>query len=265
MKIAILSDIHGNPESLQKVLKDIEEHKCSRIVCLGDIVGYGYDPNTCIDICRERKIDCVLGNLDAALIGKMRLDWFNPFAKNAIERQRPHVTDANKEWLQSLPYNKVENFGNKMTCAFSHGTFQYPEEFNYIQDWLDAGLEATALNKNNIKNLFVGHTHNAKVFHINTTKTEWPRIFHIDLEDEQDINLSEEGNFIVNVGSCGYPRIQPYTIYGIFDTDTSVFHHRILPFDFDSYIENMAKAGASIPLWLEHRKEEARAKPILYR
>lgn len=262
-KIAIISDIHSNPTALLTVLEDVEKQKCDRIVCLGDIVGYGYDPNACIDIVRECNIECFLGNHDAGLIGKLSLDWFNGFAKNAILRQRPLVTDDNKKWLESLPYTKVEGVEDEFAYAFTHGELMNPENFDYIHVYSDAVYETTYMKEKEIEVLFIGHTHCANIFFLDDDY----RISEtfIDLEDEERYDLSRYEKSIVNVGSCGYPRNQPYIIYGIYETTTHEFYHRIMPFDFDDYIENMKSKSAAIPLWIDDRILEAQMKPVKFK
>ena len=263
MKIAIISDIHSNPTALNAVLKDAAKKECSRVVCLGDIVGYGYDPNTCIDIVRDRNIECFLGNHDAGLIGKLSLNWFNGFAKNAILRQRPLVTDDNKKWLESLPYTKVEGAEDEFAYAFTHGELMNPENFDYIQGYSDAVYETHYMKEKKIEVLFIGHTHSANIFFLDNDY----RISEtfIDLEDEATYDLSRYKKSIVNVGSCGYPRNQPYIIYGIYETTTHEFYHRIMPFDFEDYIVQMKEAGAEIPLWIQSQKTRAEERQIGFR
>lgn len=262
MRAAIISDIHANPTALLAVLADIEKQNCSRIICLGDIVGYGYDPNACIDMCRERGIECFLGNHDAGQVGKLGLDWFNPFASKAIVRQRPLVSDENKEWLRSLPYTKVEGDEDEFAYAFSHGTLQMPERFDYINDFGEAVFEFQYMHSRHVNVLFVGHTHHATIWLYDERISE----LYIDLEDEHVFDLSAEAECnIVNVGSVGYPRNQPYSIYGIYDTETHEFRHRILPFDFDDYAAKMEEAGAEVPLWISERKKQAEDRRIGFR
>ena len=261
MKIALLSDIHSNLTAFKEVLKDAKSQGCGRIVCLGDIVGYGYDPNGCIDLCREEKIECFLGNHDAGLVGSLSLDWFNQFAARAVERQRGVVTEASKDWLRLRPYSLVDQEGyntkeeDKFKFAFTHGTLYEPSRFDYIQYLGDAALEFTNLISQKIRVLFVGHTHYANAYlsddEYRITET------YLDLDDEVTIDLNKWRSAIINVGSVGYPRVQPYSIYGIYDTDTHLFMHRILPFDFEDYIVQMKEAGAEIPLWIQSQKTRA--------
>ena len=266
MKTAIFSDIHSNPAALNACLEDAERKGCVRFVCLGDLVGYGYDPNACINICRERGIECFLGNHDAGLISRLGLDWFNPFAKQAVVRQRPLVSEDNKKWLASLPCNRREGEN-----AFAHGVY-VPDmhivqpssvHFEYVNGYSDAALQYLSMAVCRIRNLFVGHTHCANAF-VQDNSGEIKELF-IDPEDEQPIDLSGYRRTIVNVGSVGYPRNQPYSIYGILDTDTHIFKHRLLPFDFDDYAAKMEEAGAEVPLWMPKRKKQAEDRQIGYR
>ena len=269
MKIAIISDVHSNSTALRTTLIDIEQQGCGRVICLGDIVGYGYDPNGCIDICRERNTECFLGNHDAGLVGNLSISWFNSFAANAILRQRVLVTEENKNWLRRLPYSLVEHgVYNKPTkteykIAFVHGELISPKEFDYINGYLDATLEFSDLIGKGIRVLFVGHTHYANIF----TYGQDDRVgeYWIDLDDEVKTDLGKWKCSIVNVGSVGYPRNQPYSIYGIYDTRTHVFKHRILPFDFDDYIQRMSAVDAEIPLWIQSQKKRAEESPIGFR
>lgn len=263
MKTAIISDIHANPAALLSVLADIERQNCSRIVCLGDIVGYGYDPNACIDICRERGIECFLGNHDAGLISRLGLDWFNTFARQAIVRHRPLVTVENKRWLANLPYNRREG-----ETAFAHGVYvvdpvSTSTHYDYVNGYSDAVWQFNLMGLFGIRVLFVGHTHFANAFRQGNS-SEIAEYF-IDAEDEQPIDLSGFHRFIVNVGSVGYPRNQPYSMYGIYDPDTHIFKPRLLPFDFDNYEAKMKSSGAEVPLWLSSRKKQAEYRQIGFR
>lgn len=269
MKIAVISDIHSNPTALLTILEDVEKQKCDRIVCLGDIVGYGYDPNGCIDICRERRIECLLGNHDASLVGSLSLDWFNSIAKNAIMKQKQIVTAENKDWLRLLPYTLVEQEGydtpedKKFKIAFAHGELVSSNKFNYINGYSDAALEFSNLVGDGIRVLFVGHTHYGNIYSYD--KENRIGEMYIDLEDEINTDISQFRCSIVNVGSVGYPRNQPYSIYGIYDTESHIFKHRILPFDFDNYIQRMQEVDAPLPLWLQAQKKRAEEISIGFR
>ena len=263
MKTAIISDIHANPTALQTCIEDAERKGCTRFHCLGDIVGYGYDPNSCIAICREKNIPCLMGNHEAGLLGTLPLNWFSPVAKANIYRQQEIVTEENKTWLGRLKYSSTAKTADGFVAAFAHGTYEFPSRFDYINGYSDAALEFTSLRAKNIKALFVGHTHIANAyfceedFQISET--------FLDVEDECPLNLDASSCAIVNVGSCGYPRNQPYSIYCIYDDEKKTATHRVLPFDFEDYRLKMTAAGIDIPLWLESRERQAEDRPVQYK
>lgn len=266
MKIAIISDIHSNPNALRKCLKHAEDKGCEKIVCLGDIVGYGYDPNTCIDICRKEvekgRMQCVLGNHDAGVIGKLSLRWFSYFASQGIERQRTIVSNDNKQWLESLPY-AIINEDNVFKVAYAHGTYDRPERFDYVNYLSDAAFEFPRLKSEKIAALFVGHTHCANAYEVDKNYNIRERF--IDLEDEKVLDLSLPECSIVNAGSVGYPRNQPYTLYVIYDADKMTATFQILEFDFADYRKQMKDRNIEIPLWLERSEKEAKERPVLFR
>lgn len=255
MKIAIISDVHANPKALQTALDDARDQGCERIICLGDIVGYGYDPNTCIDICRNENMECVLGNHDAGIIGKLGLGWFSSWAQGGVMRHRKEVDEPRKEWLRSLEYQKQEKFG-AWRCCFSHGTYSCPEKFGYIQGPRDANLEVEFMKMRGCDILFVGHTHFAEAFSRNL---DGDFFWHSTINAAVlSINPNNYAQLIVNVGSIGYPRNQPHTVYVIFDTDEQSIYYRQLPFDYLSYEREMVKRNVGLTMWMKAKVEEAK-------
>lgn len=252
MRIAIMSDIHANPRALESVLEDARSQGCERIICLGDIVGYGYDPVSCIDLCRKNDVKCLLGNHDAGLVGKLGLSWFSDTACNGILRHRPLVDEERKNWLRSLPYRHKESFGAFRVC-FSHGTMEFPEEFNYIQDLVDASVEMSLMSSASVDLLFVGHTHYAEAYGKDFDDT----LHMMDTVNAPDLTINPNNykQLVVNVGSVGYPRNQSSTFYVIFDTEEQMIHYRSLPFDFDGYVKELQKAKIHLPAWLKRKIE----------
>jgi predicted phosphodiesterase len=107
MKIAIISDIHANIDALEAMLKRLEAVSIDKLVCLGDIVGYGASPEECVTVIRERCDLCVLGNHDAALAQTIQLQYFNAYARSAIEWSRKVMSDENMDYLRSLPMSII--------------------------------------------------------------------------------------------------------------------------------------------------------------
>src|SRR5436305_13955813 len=102
MRFAIFSDVHGNLEALEAVLADARARKCTRFVCLGDVVGYNANPRECVERVREMDCPIVKGNHDeqASLTESSR--DFNELAEAAIQWTRDHLSDADKDWLRAL-------------------------------------------------------------------------------------------------------------------------------------------------------------------
>jgi diadenosine tetraphosphatase ApaH/serine/threonine PP2A family protein phosphatase len=198
VRTAIVSDIHGNLEALQAVLTDIESQQCDRIVCLGDIVGYGPNPCECLDIV-SRLGPCVLGNHDyGALIDP---EGFSTAAEQAIFWTRkqlecnaqPVEAQRRLEFLARLPRTLCE--GN---ILFVHGSVRNPlNEYVFPED---------VFNRRKMEKLFSmiqgytfqGHTHAPGVF---STNMQFAR------PDEFDYKLSlPDDKAMINVGSVGQPR-----------------------------------------------------------
>jgi diadenosine tetraphosphatase ApaH/serine/threonine PP2A family protein phosphatase len=194
MKYAIISDIHSNLEALTKALSIIDEKNVDEIICLGDIVGYGANPNQCVDLVRSRCAAVVLGNHDAAALDVAQAHDFNAIARRAVIWTSQELTDGNKQFLDSLPMSVI-----KGDVQFVHSSPHFPEAWDYIIDTDDA---YTAIRHMTGKLCFIGHTHVPGIFSANG------RAKHIT-PDEQ---------FIVNVGSVGQPRDgNPMLAFGIFD------------------------------------------------
>ena len=133
MRFAILSDIHANLEALEAVLADARERRCTRFLCLGDVVGYNANPRECIE--RVRELDCpvVKGNHDEEATLSASSERFNELAEHAIQWTRDNLVDQHKEWLRSLPLQKrVHDF------TIVHATLDTPGQWGYVFSNLDA-------------------------------------------------------------------------------------------------------------------------------
>ena len=254
MKTAVFSDIHANPHALRMAINSAKRLGCKHMICCGDIVGYGYAPNDCIEICKRYNIECIKGNHDAALIGELSLDWFNSIAMDGVLANRPLVSAENRRWLANLPFAIKKQFG-ETKVVFSHGTYAFPERFNYIDDAYSAKVEMDAIRKDGIDVLFIGHTHGAEMYarytsdDSNLTHGELPRAKSRRFVCRFD-GYSEA---IFNVGSVGYPRRCLYSTYAIIDDEKMWVEWRRLPFDYEGYIHELEKMGREIPVWLQAR------------
>ncbi len=197
MKYAIISDIHSNLEALQKAMSIIDDKNVDEIICLGDVVGYGANPNECVDIVQSRCSTVVLGNHDAASLDPSLAHDFNAIARKAVVWTAAELTDESRSFLSSLPL--VERAKD---ILFVHSSPDMPEEWNYIIDVEDA---VSALDHFEERICFLGHTHIPGIFsRRGRAKTIVPEEQHI-----------------INVGSIGQPRDgNPKLAFGIFDSVT---------------------------------------------
>lgn len=182
-RLAIISDIHGNLEALLSVLSRIPPGL--ELICLGDVVGYGPDPNACLDLLRGRHAVIVKGNHDSAVSDDERLVWFNPLAREAMLWTRSVLTAENLQFLQQLP--ETYQIGRTL---FVHGTPQGP-----VMDYIDRGTADSVLTRSDIDFSFVGHTHEMVVYARGFTKAF-----------VTDASLSLDAPAVINVGSVGQPR-----------------------------------------------------------
>ena len=102
MRVGVISDIHGNAAALETVLEALEEERLDAIWCLGDLVGYGPDPNTCCELVAMRADLCLVGNHDLGVIGSIPLDEFSPDAAAAARWTETVITDYSRSYLESL-------------------------------------------------------------------------------------------------------------------------------------------------------------------
>ena len=110
MKIALISDIHGNLEAFTAVLKEIKKRNINEIYGCGDIVDYGANSNECIDLIRKYKIKSVMGNHDLNAVTLERIEWFNDIAQESVKITNKLLTKKNKNFLLKLPKKlEVEN------------------------------------------------------------------------------------------------------------------------------------------------------------
>ncbi len=220
MRIAIISDIHSNLEALNRAVMEIELEKVDEIVCLGDIVGYGANPNECVDIVKRLTPHVLLGNHDEAAIDLQKTEFFNPFAKIAAEWTGDALTEENRQYLAGLPLT-LERSG----CFFVHASPVHPEEWNYILTPADA---AESFSSMPCDLGFVGHSHVPEVFG----------------EDPWSRNIVKGEKFIVNVGSIGQPRDgNPKLSYGILDTELWNYNNSRLDYDIELAAFKIRKAG----------------------
>lgn len=220
MRIAIISDIHSNLEALTKALEIIEDEGTDEIVCLGDIVGYGADPNECIELVRHRCSTIILGNHDLAAVDLSAAEFFTSNARSAAVWTSQHLTGEHKQFLRNLPYTAERD-----EMLFVHSSAFQPEEWHYIMSALDAQATFGHFTQ---QLCFVGHSHIPGIY-----SESGPR--HSVVRGER---------FVINVGSVGQPRDgNPKLSFGIFDTDRWEYRNIREEYDVGQACSKIRTAG----------------------
>jgi predicted phosphodiesterase len=192
MRVAVISDIHGNLPAFHAVLDQIGGTDCEELWCLGDLVGYGAEPDACVDLAREHAAVCLAGNHDLGVTGALPLEQFSKGAALAAQWTRRTISEATLEYLQALePVNLDEAVG------LYHGSPRDPI-WEYVLSPLQAEL---CLDSQTHRVCMVGHSHVALSFCRNpgaaaTGQTRQPG-------DELDLSTAE---WLINPGSVGQPR-----------------------------------------------------------
>jgi len=226
VRIGIISDIHGNLEALESVSNELKD--VDKIICLGDIVGYGPDPETCIEIVKEISSVIIAGNHDWGVCEKTDIKNFNRVAKEAILWTKDNLKETSKNFLSSLPLIHKEG-----DYIFSHSTFNNPSEWDYILYEEDASIEFRHFEE--IAG-FVGHSHIPVVFvKLNND---------VYAESVKEIILNKNARFIINPGSVGQPRdgISDASFL-ILDTEKSSIIIKRKMYDIKKTYEKILKNG----------------------
>jgi diadenosine tetraphosphatase ApaH/serine/threonine PP2A family protein phosphatase len=190
VRYAIVSDVHSNLESLQRVLCALSDEDA--LVSLGDVVGYGPNPNECVAALQARCRHAVLGNHDLAAVENFGVENFNSAARAAIRWTQGVITTPTRTWLNSLPYElRLPDF------LLVHGA--PVDYFAYI---LDKGAAARAFDATDAAIVFVGHTHIAEYW----VRDADGRIGHKHMQHGGELRLEEGRRYIIDVGSVGQPR-----------------------------------------------------------
>ena len=227
-KILIISDIHSNFEALQAVLQAAGSYDSAW--CLGDLVGYGPDPNECIDRVRQLPgLKCLIGNHDAAVLGKLDLAAFNPEAFASINWTKTVLTEENFDFLASLPEKtKIDQ------VTISHGSPRNPI-WEYL---LDLHTVVSNFSYFDTPYCFVGHTHIPVYYAYNGNgHVDW----HVPRPGEP-VALTYQ--VIANPGSVGQPRDRdPRASFAFYYPDEQRWELRRIEYDISAVQKRILDAG----------------------
>jgi predicted phosphodiesterase len=226
MKAAIVSDIHGNRHAFEAVLEAVASSDASELWCLGDLVGYGGDPDACVEFARSHAAVCLAGNHDLAVIGERPLEEFSRGAGLAIEWTRETIAPESLAFLSGLRPS-----GREGEVGLYHASPRDPV-WEYV---LSALLAELCLDRQRERVCLIGHSHVALSFERlpGSPASGGPR------RDGDSRDLSE-GEWLLNPGSVGQPRDgDPRAAWLLLDTDDWTASWRRTPYD-------IAGAAASI-------------------
>jgi len=230
MRYGIISDIHANLEALEAVLTSLKE--VDAFICLGDIVGYGPNPNECVEAVRALPgVKCVVGNHDLACVGSYDINWFNWYARDAIVWTQERLTAASRSHLLSLPLMEMQN-----SLTLVHGALPQP------MDYVTSEKEARGVFAEMITPVcLIGHTHVAEYYaHAHGAA----HLEHRSWAHGGEIRFSRGVSYLVNCGSVGQPRDgNPHASFGIYDTTRRELRVRRVAYQVEQVRERIAAAG----------------------
>jgi predicted phosphodiesterase len=232
MRYLVISDIHANLTALETVLADAGQlgQDYDFVWCLGDVVGYGPDPNECIDRLRSLPHLCIAGNHDWAALGRLDIRTFNADARKAVGWTRETLTDENLAFLEALPITFV--LGD---FTLAHGSPREPV-WEYILDPLIAALNFSYYQT---PYCLVGHTHTPVIFKMAGERGECDAVAP-DYNMRVRLNGSRQ---IINPGSVGQPRdSDPRAAYAILDADNMTWEYRRIPYDYKLVQQRMERS-----------------------
>jgi predicted phosphodiesterase len=229
-KILVISDIHANLVALETVLKDAGS--VDQVWCLGDIAGYGPQPNECIARLRELpSLTCMMGNHDYAAIGDMPLETFNQEARKALHWQKKKLSKESLQFLGGLA-QKMVVMGE---VSLVHGS---PRDsiWEYIMNTLTARLNLGAFET---PWCFMGHSHFQAIFQYHADRDE----VSIEVPRVGEPSPMKERAFF-NPGSVGQPRDRdPRAAYALFDPDARTWEPRRVEYDIQTVQQQILEAG----------------------
>ncbi len=222
MRLAIFSDVHANLEAMNAVVEAYKKERIDKYYCLGDVVGYGANPNECANIVRKLAEITILGNHDAAVAGRMDYSYYYEAARQALDQHAQSLTSENMAWLKTLPYkHRLAHLG----VLLCHGSPVRIEEFEYIFAPEQARECLPILDQLGDITL-IGHSHLCKVFALKAGEVrELPA---------KSFKVQDGYKYIVSVGSVGQPRdYDNRASYTVYDTDSKVFDFKRVEYDID--------------------------------
>jgi predicted phosphodiesterase len=231
MRLAIISDIHGNLEAFEQVLVDIDRSNIDETISLGDNIGYGPDPDAVIKKIQARNIPSVLGNHELAFNEPKYLSWFNPTARESLLKTFTLLSDPSKKYISRQSF-----FMSLHGCRFVHG-FPPDSALIYMFQVPDS-RKKTILEQMKETICFVGHTHVLEMIGYEDKHLQYEPL-------TPGVNaLSNRKKYILNIGSVGQPRDGDNRAkYVIWDSRHPSIELRFISYDIEAVVAKIRAAG----------------------
>jgi predicted phosphodiesterase len=223
MRIGIFSDVHANLEALLAVREAFRYEEIDALYCLGDVVGYGANPNECADIVKSMAEVTIMGNHDAAVAGCMDYSYYYEAARQVLDAHANRLTRENRRWLKALPYDHGVDGTDLLLC---HGSPVRLTEFDYVFT-PEQARECLPIYDRLGHLTLIGHSHLCKVFALTRD--------HVIEMPAKSFKVEDRYRYIVSVGSVGQPRdYDNRASYTIYDTDEKRFEFKRIEYDIEA-------------------------------
>lgn len=231
MKVAIISDIHGNMDAFERVLEDIASLPVEEIISLGDNIGYGPEPDAVIKRIQQQNITSVQGNHELALIEPSFLSWFNDAAQLSLKATTKLLTGQSIEFISNLK-NHLTAYGSR----FVHG-FPPNSPLTYLFQVSEDKILKT-LRTLTEKRCFIGHTHTLDLISYNRQGLEYGHL-------KKGLNrLDARRKYIISAGSVGQPRDgNNESKYLIWDSVEDTIEVKFVAYDIAAVVKKIRAAG----------------------
>jgi diadenosine tetraphosphatase ApaH/serine/threonine PP2A family protein phosphatase len=233
VRLAIITDIHSNLPALEAVLEACEAADVEQIWCLGDVVGYGAQPDECAEAVRERCELSLVGNHDLAVLGELEVSAFSPAAAAAVEWTRSNSASETLDYLRGL-----EPSDESREVGLYHASPRDPV-WEYVL-WMDQAAECIELQPERV--CLIGHSHIALYFVAPDEGNGEESVRGSHAEGGTTVELST-GRWLVNPGSVGQPRDgDPRAAWLELDTDAWTASYHRVEYDIDRAAEAITEA-----------------------
>lgn len=233
MRAAVISDVHANLPALEAVLESAEAAAVEEVWCLGDVVGYGAQPDACASLVKERCSVCLVGNHDLAVLGALDVRTFSDYAAEAVHWTRMEAAEPTLEFLRGL-----EPSGERQGVGLFHASprdpiWEYVLSLDQAEDALDAQPQRVGL---------IGHSH-VSLFFVRQEDSPRDQAQGAQAGDGAVLGL-ERGTWLLNPGSVGQPRDgDPRAAWLELDTEAWTARYHRVPYDVAGAAEAILAAG----------------------